>query len=121
MKISKGETLNVLNLPAHWLEDYHARIQAGMTSDLNVAADQLSQVTGASKMNVALIVDTPKIARELNKILLEGNRAFAGGQAGVGHRFDRILVMATMTDDRFSEWFDHFKCCLTPKGKIIYD
>lgn len=50
MKNIKGEDLTIWNLPAHWLEDYHVRIQAGMISDLNVAADQLSQVTGASEM-----------------------------------------------------------------------
>ena len=44
MKNRKGETLTPQNLSEHWLEDYHARIQAGMTSDLDIAADQLSQI-----------------------------------------------------------------------------
>ena len=121
MKNSKGETLNVLNLPAHWLEDYHARIQAGMTSDLNVAADQLSQVTGASTTITAIVVDTYAAARALRRVLQPGHKVFAVGQGRVGWRCERIIVLATMDQDGFSEWFNTFTHCLDPKGKIIYD
>jgi hypothetical protein len=72
-------------------------------------------------MNTAIVVDTPHIAKELNKLLPEGSRAYIPGQTRLGARYEQILVMATMADDRFSEWFDHFTCCLTPGGRIYYD
>jgi translation elongation factor EF-1beta len=72
-------------------------------------------------MKVGLVVDTPRMATELNKILPKGSKAFAIGQAKVGWGFDKILVMATMTDERFSEWFDYFALSLAPGGEIVYD
>ena len=120
MKNRKGENLTIWNLPAHWLEDYHHRIKAGIPSDLAVAADQLSQVTGASEMKTAVVVDTPKAAKALNQILGEGHRAFAVRQPRTGWRCARIIVLATMTQEGFSEWFSDFRNCLAPDGDIKY-
>jgi hypothetical protein len=125
MKNIKGEDLNVLDLPAHWLEDYHARIQAGIPSDLNIAADQLTQILGASTMTTApvtaIVVDTFQAARTLREVLQPGHKVFPVGQGRTGWRCERIIVLATMDQDRFSEWFDTFSCCLEPGGDIIYD
>ena len=69
----------------------------------------------------AIVVDTYEVARALNKILPEGSKAYSVGQPRIGQRFDQIIVSATMTQEHFSEWFDTFRCCLTPGGEIIYD
>jgi hypothetical protein len=69
----------------------------------------------------AIVVDTPKMAKALNKILPSEHKAFAVKSMKAGYRFDQILVIATMASDEFSEWFDHFVCCLAPDGEIIYD
>jgi hypothetical protein len=72
-------------------------------------------------MKTAVIVDTPEMAKQLDWILQPGHIAFAVGDLRVGFRFARILVLATTDTDHFSEWFEHFKCCLVPDGDIFYD
>jgi hypothetical protein len=75
-------------------------------------------------MATAWIVDTPQVAKLLQKSLVEGDRAFAVGQARTGWRCARIVVMATMTQEapvNFADWFDTFRCCLEPGGEIVYD
>ena len=92
-----------------------------MTSDLNVAADQLSQVTEANTMITAIVVDTPQVARALREVLQPGHKVFTVGQGRTGWRCGRIVVLATMDQDGFSEWFNTFTHCLEPDGDIIYD
>lgn len=72
-------------------------------------------------MTTAIVVDTVRVAKELNKILPDDHRAFAVFRGRTGWRCDRILVLATMAQDGFSEWFDTFTHCLKPGGAIIYD
>jgi hypothetical protein len=72
-------------------------------------------------MKTAIVVDTPQVAKALNWLLQPGHIAFAVGESKAGHRFARIIVLATLDSDFFSEWFEHFKCCLAPDGDILYD
>ena len=72
-------------------------------------------------MNLGLVVDTPQVATELNKILPKGSKAFALGAAKTGYRFDKIIVMATLGEEKAMEWFQDFTLSLAPGGKIIYD
>lgn len=72
-------------------------------------------------MTTAIVVDTPAVARALNEILQGEDKAFAVLQSRTGWRCDQIIVCASMTHEHFAEWFDQFRCCLAPGGRIIYD
>jgi hypothetical protein len=69
----------------------------------------------------AYVVETPGVAKRLNRELPEPSRAYSILEGRGGARYDEIVLITSLDGEKEHEWFEEFRCCLKPGGEIVRD